>query len=158
MTDSQQHAFIDRIGANGAPISLADADAEAALREGEALHRDFRPDMKGDYIAYMQRMAAEGASLTQLFDDGEVRAIAVWRRFLTTYCGRRFEIDDLVTAESQRSKGYGAAMMRALEAKARSLSCNAILLSSATHRTGAHRFYLRERFAIVSFLFAKPVR
>jgi GNAT superfamily N-acetyltransferase len=156
MTHSKQHAFIDRIAADGAPMSLA--DAEAALREGEALHRDFRPDMKGDYIAYMQRMAAEGASLTQLFDAGEVRAIAVWRNFLTTYCGRRFEIDDLVTAESQRSKGYGATMMRVLEARARSLSCKAILLSSATHRTGAHRFYLRERFAIVSFLFAKPVR
>jgi GNAT superfamily N-acetyltransferase len=156
MTHSQQHIFIDRIGADGAIVPLA--DTEVAMREGEALHRDFRPEIKGDYIAYMQRMAAEGAGLMQLFDDGEVRAVAVWRHFLTTYCGRRFEIDDLVTAEGHRSKGYGAIMMRALEAKALSLSCNAVLLSSATSRTGAHRFYLRERFAIVSFLFAKPVR
>ena len=153
---STHHQFIDRIGADGAAIPLADIDA--ALREGEALHRAFRPDIKGDYVSYMQQMAAEGAGLTQLFDAGEVRAIAVWRSYLTTYCGRRFEIDDLVTAEGQRSKGYGATMMRALEARARSLSCKAVLLSSATNRTGAHRFYHRERFAIVSFLFAKPVR
>ena len=149
-------AFIDRIGADGVAMPLA--DTEAALREGEALHRDFRPHIEGDYASYLQRMAAEGAGLTQLFDVGEVRAIAVWRSYLTTYCGRRFEIDDLVTAEGHRSKGYGATMMRALELRARSLSCNAILLSSATNRTGAHRFYHRERFAIVSFLFAKPVR
>ena len=56
------HLFIDRIGADGAAIPLAGADA--ALREGEALHRDFRPDIKEDYVAYMQRMAAEGAGLT----------------------------------------------------------------------------------------------
>jgi len=156
MTSAQHHQFIDRIGDDGGAILFA--DTAAALREGEALHRAFRPDIKGDYLAYMQRMAAEGAGLTQLFDAGEVRAIAVWRSYLTTYCGRRFEIDDLVTAEGHRSKGYGAIMMRALEGRAKALSCDAVLLSSATQRVGAHRFYLRERFAIVSFLFAKPVR
>ena len=150
------HPFIDRIDANGLALPLA--DTESALRQGEALHRDFRPHINGEYIAFLQRMAAEGAGVTQLFDGGEVRAIAVWRHYLTTYCGRRFEVDDLVTAPEQRSKGYGATLIEALEAKARALSCNVVMLVSATHRVDAHRFYFRERFAIASFLFVKALR
>ena len=100
-------------------------------------------------------MAEEGAGITQLMDENEVRAIAIWRTFLTTYCGRRFEIDDLVTAEGHRSKGYGATLIKALEAKAHSLSCNEVMLTSATWRVDAHRFYFRERYAIEAFLFVK---
>jgi len=151
-------AFIDRIDPSGGPLPLTRRDLGAALRQGEPLHRAFRPNMPGDYIAHMRRMAGEGAGIIQLMDDGAVRAIAVWRTFLTTYCGRRFEIDDLVTAEGQRSKGYGATLMRALEMKARSLSCDALMLTSATWRVDAHRFYLRERYAIDAFLFAKTLR
>lgn len=149
--------FIDRIDVAGSPIPLPQSEIEAALRQGEALHRKFRPHIKGDYVAYLQRMAEDGAGIVQLLHENEVRAIAIWRTFLTTYCGRRFEIDDLVTAEGHRSKGYGATLIKALEAKARSLSCNVVMLTSATWRVDAHRFYFRERYAIDAFLFIKRV-
>jgi GNAT superfamily N-acetyltransferase len=152
------HAFLERIAATGAALPLRDSDFEVALREGEALHRDFRPNITGDYVAYLHRMAAEGAHVMQLVDAHDVRAIAVWRSYLTTYRGRRFEIDDLVTSEGHRSKGYGATLIRALEAKARALSCDAVMLSSATRRVDAHRFYHRERYTISSFLFLKELR
>jgi GNAT superfamily N-acetyltransferase len=147
--------FLHRLDAAGTVLPIAQADAETALRQGEALHRDFRPHIGGDYAAYIRGMAQEGAGLMQLVDEDEVRAIAVWRHYLTTYCGRRFEIDDLVTAEGHRSKGYGATMLEALEAKARSLACNVVMLVSATWRVDAHRFYFRERYTVQSFLFTK---
>jgi len=151
-------SFVDRIDAAGIRLLIPESGLGAALRQGEALHREFRPNMKDDYVAYLQRMAAEGAGIMQLVDDDEVRAIAIWRTFLTTYCGRRFEIDDLVTAEGQRSRGYGATLIRALEAKAHTLSCQTVMLTSATWRVHAHRFYLRERYTIDAFLFAKPLQ
>ena len=138
--------FIERIDAAGRPIPVAYSDIEAARRQGETCHREIRTGIEGDYVAYLRRMAEEGAYIMQLVDGDEVRAIAIWRSFLTTYCGRRFEIDDLVTAEGQRSKGYGARLIAALEAKARSLDCGKVLLTSATWRKDAHRFYFRERF------------
>lgn len=164
MQHCQNHASIrcmdfpcvERIDAAGQP-ALGAPDREAALRQGEALHRQFRPRIEGDYISYLKRMAVDGAGLLQLIDQDEVRAIAVWRTFLTTYCGLRFEIDDLVTAEGYRSKGYGATLVHALEAKAKSLACDEVMLTSATWRTGAHRFYLRERYAISAFLFTKKL-
>jgi GNAT superfamily N-acetyltransferase len=151
------HASLDRIDVAGRSIPLPQSEIEAALRQGEALHRTIRPHMTGDYVAYLERMAEEGAGMVQLLHEDEVRAIAVWRTFLTTYCGRRFEIDDIVTAEGYRSRGYGATLIKALEAKARSLSCDEVMLTSATWRADAHRFYFRERYAIAAFLFTKKI-
>jgi GNAT superfamily N-acetyltransferase len=148
-------SFVDRIDAAGNALPLVESELGPALLEGETLHRDFRPDLKRDYVSHLRQMADEGAGVIQLVDQDEVRAIAVWRTFLTTYCGRRFEIDDLVTAEGQRSKGYGATLIEALETKARALSCDTVMLASATWRTDAHRFYFRQRYAIRSFLFSK---
>lgn len=149
--------FIERIDAGGRARPLPPGGVEAALRQGEPLHRVFRPNIAGDYADHLNRMADEGAGLIQLVDDDDVRALAVWRTYLTTYCGRRFEVDDLVTAEGWRSRGYGATLIAALEAKARALGCDQLMLTSATWRAEAHRFYFRQRFTIRSFLFAKPL-
>ena len=79
--------FIHRIDAAGTALSIPDGGIHVALRQGEALHRSFRPNIAGDYIAYLRQMSAEGAGIVQLVDENEVRAVAVWRTFLTTYCG-----------------------------------------------------------------------
>ena len=151
-------AFLERIDGAGIPAPLPPGGIDAALRQGEALHREVRPRHIGaDYITHLRQMAREGAHLTQLVHEGEVCAIAVWRTYLTTYVGRRFEIDDLVTAEGERSKGHGATLLAALEAKARSLACDAVLLVSGTWRVDAHRFYFRQRFTINAFQFIKEL-
>lgn len=41
--------------------------------------------------------------------------------------------------------------------RTRPCGCHELDLDSGTHRTGAHRFYLRERFDIVAFHFARPL-
>jgi hypothetical protein len=43
--------------------------------------------------------------------DAEVLGLALLRRLPTTRCGLRFDIDELVTAEAQRSRDVGAAIM-----------------------------------------------
>jgi len=146
---------IERIDAAGRMVASGDV---AMLAEGEALHRAFRPAMNADYAAHMAEMFGEGAGLVQLKDDGAVRALAVWRAFHTTYCGYRLEVDDLVTDETQRSKGYGATLLAFVEAKARAMGCDTLTLNSGTHRTRAHRFYFREGLHIQAFHFTKDLR
>ena len=147
---------IERIDAAGG--LLPPGDAAALLGEGETLHRAFRPAMADDYAAHMAEMFAEGARLIQLVDQGAVRALAVWRAFHTTYCGYRLEIDDLVTDETQRSKGYGATLLGFVEAKARAMGCDTLTLNSGTQRTRAHRFYFREGLHIQAFHFTRDLR
>ncbi|HYC67548.1 GNAT family N-acetyltransferase [Brevundimonas sp.] len=132
------------------------ADRRPRLLEGEALHRQLRPLLEADYPAQIERMIGEGARLAQLVDEGEVRAIALWRVFETTYCGRRLEIEDLVSSEAHRSRGYGAALLRWFEAQAVALGCPTTTLHSAVHRDRAHRFYFREGFHIMGFHFSRP--
>ncbi|MBW8303977.1 MAG: GNAT family N-acetyltransferase [Brevundimonas sp.] len=139
-----------------APVSVDDPAARRPLLlEGEALHRQLRPALDADYPAQIERMFAEGARLVQLVDEGEVRAIGLWRVFETTYCGRRLEIEDLVSSEAHRSRGYGAALLRWFDARAVDLGCPTTTLHSAVHRDRAHRFYFREGFHIMGFHFSR---
>lgn len=147
---------VERIDVAGQ--ALPSGDEALLLNQGEALHRAFRPVMGADYRAHMAEMFAEGAGLVQLFDEGAVRALLVWRAFHTTYCGYRLEIDDLVTEETQRSKGYGATLLAFVEVKARAMGCDTLTLNSGTHRTRAHRFYFREGLHIQAFHFTKDLR
>lgn len=125
------------------------------LLQGEALHRQLRPALEADYPAQIERLIPDGARLAQVVDEGEVRAIALWRVFETTYDGWRLEIEDLVSHEAHRSKGYGAAMIRWLDGQAVAFGCPSTTLISGTHRTRAHRFYFREGYAITAFHFVR---
>ena len=143
------------IDATGSGMAIDATQRAEALRRGEALHRELRPDLEADYVRHLERMFEEGARVVELVDEGEPRAIAVWRLFHTTYCGRRLEVEDLVTSSTQRSKGYGATLLRWLEAQAVAAGCPTITLHSATHRDRAHRFYFREGYHILGFHFSK---
>ena len=131
------------------------AARRSLLLDGETLHRQLRPALEADYPAQIERLIPEGARLAQVVDDGQVRAIALWRVFETTYCGRRLEIEDLVSSEAHRSRGYGAALLRWFDAQAIELGCPTTTLHSAVHRDRAHRFYFREGFHIMGFHFSR---
>lgn len=150
---------LERVDASGSPASLSSQEGlRSLLEQGEALHRQLRPDVDADYAGYLQQMFSEGARMTQLIDEGEVRALAVWRVFHTTYCGRRLEVEDLVTSSSHRSEGYGATLLHWLEGRGRTLGCQLATLNSATHRADAHRFYFRARYKILGFHFNKDLQ
>ncbi|MEP6863203.1 MAG: GNAT family N-acetyltransferase [Deltaproteobacteria bacterium] len=147
--------MFDVIDVRGTALPIA--DQRAAIGRGEAMHRELRQDLDADYVAQIERMFTEGAHLVQLVDGGEPRALAVWRLFHTTYCGRRLEVEDLLTAQATRSRGYGKTLIAWLETRARDAGCPTITLHSATHRDRAHRFYFREGFHILAFHFSKQL-
>jgi GNAT superfamily N-acetyltransferase len=67
--------------------------------------------------------------------------------------GRNLYVDDLVTAEEQRGRGYARRLMSWLVEEARRLGCDHFHLDSATHRHAAHRLYLTAGLDITSFHF-----
>lgn len=148
-------ARLDRIDAQGSRLRAESADELARwLAEGEKLHRQLRSSLPAAYLDYLLMMMDEGARLLQLVDGGgRPRALAVWREYHTTYAGRRLYVDDLVTAEAERSRGHGRTIIRWLRERAVELGCTMVALDSGSFRHEAHRFYFREGFHIFGFHF-----
>jgi GNAT superfamily N-acetyltransferase len=147
---------LQRIDAAGAELPPP-PDRRAWLMAGEALHRQLRPDLPRDYADTLERMFAEGVAMAQLVDGDAVAAIAVWRTYPTTYGGRRFEIDDLVTDGTRRSRGHGRTLLDWLERRALTLGCPGVGLNSSCRRDRAHRFYFRQGYRISGFHFVKDL-
>jgi GNAT superfamily N-acetyltransferase len=68
--------------------------------------------------------------------------------------GRYLYVDDLVTDESERSKGYGDAIFDWLVNYAKEQNCDQFHLDSGVQRFDAHRFYFRKRMKILAYHFS----
>jgi GNAT superfamily N-acetyltransferase len=71
------------------------------------------------------------------------------------YCGQILYVDDLSVDETQRSRGYGAALIAWLMDRARAKGCAQIHLDSGVQREAAHKFYFREGFTINAYHFRR---
>lgn len=140
-------------------VRLAATDADIA--RCFAVMRQLRPHLKdeGEFVARARRqMAEQNWHLVYAQDDGgDVAACSGFRILECLASGRTLYVDDLVTDETRRSKGFGEILLRWMEAHAREKGCETFSLDSGTHRTGAHKFYFRMGLPIVSFHFARKL-
>jgi GNAT superfamily N-acetyltransferase len=100
----------------------------------------------------------KGYRVVGIFDGDECRACAGYRLMTNLVSGHHMYVDDLVTAEQWRSRGYGRLLNKYLLELARGERCTSVQLDSNTRRVDAHRFYFRERYAISAFHFVQPLR
>ncbi|MBW8881331.1 MAG: GNAT family N-acetyltransferase [Asticcacaulis sp.] len=108
----------------------------------------------GDFIIRVRRQQGYADwRLAYVEDDGEVVACAGFRVHEWLVSGKVLYVDDLVTVDTGRSKGYGKALLDWLKALAREEGCAQLRLDSGTHRAQAHRFYFREGLTIQAFHF-----
>ena len=142
-------------------IQVSTADGRIAqaewLARAESVHRQLRPHLPVDYAKRMAEIFATGVEMWIAVDGLNVLGVAVFRIIENTHAGRTLYVDDLVTDETQRSKGVGKLLLDGLTDEARARGCHSIDLDSGTHRTDAHRFYFRERMVVRVFGFAKPL-
>jgi len=73
------------------------------------------------------------------------------------YHKRHLFVDDLVTYDSVRSRGYGEAMLDYLSNYAKMAGCERIVLTSGLVREKAHEFYEKKGFSKKSFTFVKEI-
>jgi len=116
---------------------------------------ELRPHLTQDAFMRATRRQDEqdGYRLVYVEDEGEVMAVAGFRIMQLLVTGRTLYIDDIVTAEERRSRGYGKHLFEWLARHARDQECKTIELDSGVQRTAAHRFYFRQRMHISSFHF-----
>ena len=106
------------------------------------------------FIAQVERQRAGGYRMAFLEDSSAVRAVAGYRFSESLYAGRFCYVDDLVTAATGRSLGFGGALLDWLVAEARAAGCKKLELDSGVQRFAAHRFYLAKRMIISSHHFS----
>jgi GNAT superfamily N-acetyltransferase len=119
------------------------------------LMRQLRPEVPE--ALYLERirglMDHSGYRLAALEEHGRIVTVAGYRVLDKLYSGLNFTLDDFVTDEHARSRGYGARMFDWLRAEGRRLGCARLQLISKVHRESAHRFYFRAGLGIECFHF-----
>jgi GNAT superfamily N-acetyltransferase len=137
-------------------VEVREAKTDAEIAGCFAVMAELRPKLvEADFVARVRVQMEQGFRLAFVADGGEVVAVVGFRVSEVLVSGRTLYVDDLVTAERMRSRGYGKTLLGWLEAEARALGCETFSLDSGTHRQEAHAFYFREGMRVTSFHFAK---
>lgn len=132
-------------------VAVSDADVMACF----PVMRELRPQLvEAEFLARVRRQEQENFRLAFVRAADEIVAVAGYRFMEKLFSKRTLYVDDLVTRDTARSHGYGHALFQWLTERAREQGCSIIELDSGVQRFAAHRFYLRERMAIVSHHFA----
>lgn len=103
----------------------------------------------------IERQSENGYRLAYLRDGDSIVAVAGFRLGEALAWGTFLYVDDLVTSEALRSKGYGQRLLSWLKAYAIEQGCTQIHLDSGLQREDAHRFYRREGMANTGYHFAE---
>lgn len=130
---------------------LTDTDVR---RSFDVMH-ELRPHLTtpDEYVERVARQRAGGYRLIGVEEDGAVKAVAGFRIVEMLFQGTHLYVDDLVTAETERTKGHAAALMDWMIDLGTRESCTSLELDSGVQRFGAHAFYFTERMAIAAYHF-----
>lgn len=110
---------------------------------------------RADFLSLVRQMKSEGYRIAFFQEEGKVVAVAGYRILTNLHLGKHLYINDLVTSDDERSRGYGERLIKWLRTQARSARCGFVDLDSGTHRVRAHKFYYEQGFAIASFHFSE---
>jgi GNAT superfamily N-acetyltransferase len=134
-------------------VRIAESDAD--LHRISGVLRQLRPayDETG-LIAQIEEQMRSGYRVAYVESAGRVLCVAGFVVGTKLAWGKHVYVDDLVTADGERSKGAGATMIAWLKSYARAQGCTQLHLDSGVQRFAAHRFYLREGFDIASHHFS----
>jgi GNAT superfamily N-acetyltransferase len=135
------------------------AKSDAEIADCYDVMAELRPHIPRErFVALVKSMHADGYRLACIRSAGRVVAVAGYRISTNLFYGRNLYVDDLVTAESGRSRGHGKALLAWLRQLAVDEGCDAFHLDSGVQRKDAHRFYLREGLELSSYHFSARLR
>jgi GNAT superfamily N-acetyltransferase len=138
---------------------IAIAKTDEAITRCYPVMRELRTHVadQADFLERVKAQQRQGYYLAFLESQGEVRAAAGYRYLESLFSGRNLYVDDLVTREVDRSRGYGAQLLDWLIGQARANDCETLELDSGVQRFDAHRFYFSKRMSISSYHFRRKL-
>jgi ribosomal protein S18 acetylase RimI-like enzyme len=112
---------------------------------------------RSKFLGTVREMEQQGFQLAYLEDGENIVAVAGYRIAQNLFLGKHLYIDDIVTSQKIRSRGYGNTLYKWLREEAQKEKCKFIHLDSAVHRGDTHRFYFRQGLTISSFHFREKL-
>jgi GNAT superfamily N-acetyltransferase len=120
-------------------LTVRELSSDREIAGAFPLMRELRDRIREErFVTEVRRQQVEGYRLYGLFDGNRLVALAGVRRTHTLSRGEHLFVDDLVTANGERGKGYGRELMRWLARRAREDGLERIHLDS---RITAKGFY-----------------
>ena len=134
---------------------IAIANSAEEIRRCYSVMRELRTHLtsEDEFVERVLSQQKEGYVLAFVESDGEICAAAGYRFLESLFSGKNLYVDDLVTRESDRSRGFGGKLIDWLIEQAREKGCENLELDSGVQRCDAHRFYFRKRMSISSYHF-----
>ncbi|WP_394174604.1 GNAT family N-acetyltransferase [Thalassotalea litorea] len=126
------------------------------LRAVAQLMLMLRPQYSVDsLILAMKDQMQSGYQLGVLIEDNKPVTLAGFNISHKLAWKKHIYLDDLVTDESERGKGYGQKMLNWLQEFALEHGCEQLHLDSGVQRFAAHKLYLNQGYNIASHHFSK---
>jgi len=138
-------------------IAIAETDRE--IQDCYAVMSELRPHLSADeFLPLVKKLSANTRFQLVYLKDEEVKAVGGFRVSEWLAGGKYLEIEDLVSKEGERSKGYGGELFDWLVEFARRENCDQLRLVSSVKRFAAHRFYLRKGMIIEAHYFSMSLK
>lgn len=111
-----------------------------------------------EFLKRVETQTPEAYKIAFVEHEGRAVCLAGFRIMHMLAWGRFLYVDDLVTDERERSKGFGQELMAWLVQHAKAADCDELHLDSGVQRFGAHRFYLASGMDITCHHFAMKLK
>jgi GNAT superfamily N-acetyltransferase len=135
------------------------AKSEADIRRCWPAFAQLRAHLsEAEFVARWRRQQPESYAVIYIEEEDTVAAAAGFRIMHTLSGGKTLYVDDLVTRETARRKGYAAKLLDGLKKEAAAQGCDLLHLDSGYQRHAAHKLYLAQGFEMTGHHFAWPVR
>jgi GNAT superfamily N-acetyltransferase len=133
--------------------------SEAEIGACYELMRQLRPHLKSqeEFIARWRRQSADGYRIVALWGQGGPVALAGYRVTENLVHGKFLYVDDLISDQTGRGRGYGAQLLDKLKMEGRALGCNKLVLDTGLDNYLAHRFYFRQGLLAQALRFNIPL-
>ncbi|WP_339075309.1 GNAT family N-acetyltransferase [Teredinibacter turnerae] len=117
-----------------------------------------RPHLHADsFVARIDRSKLETGYTLAYFLENDVKAVVGFRISEWLHSGKYLEIEELITKEGERSKGYGGKLFDWIVQYAQKRGGNQVRLVSGVSREEAHKFYIGKGMAFEAKYFSLNV-
>ncbi len=111
-----------------------------------------------DYMAiYKQAHATQGYEIVAIEDENQVVAVMGYRILHDYVHGKHLYIDDLVSSEFQRSRGFGKKLLQYAEQVAKELECTGLRLCTGIENELGKQFYEHQGWSLKAVVFKKKM-